>query len=75
MLLLSRSDLLWPEFPPFMLDVQRPEAPAQNSRNQTIRFQEPNGPVLSGSTTVKGATGLQRGAPPPVKRRLDGEEA
>jgi hypothetical protein len=54
---------------------QRPEAPAQNSRNWTVRFQEPDGPVLSRPTTVRGAAGLRQGAPPPSKRRLDGGEA
>jgi hypothetical protein len=33
---------------------QRPKAPARNSRNQTIRFQEPDGPVLLGPTAVGG---------------------
>jgi hypothetical protein len=54
---------------------QRPEAPAQNSRNQTIWFQEPDGPVLWGPTVVKGVVGLRWGAPPPIKRRLDSREA
>jgi hypothetical protein len=75
---LLRLDPLWPEFPPFMLEVleevdfpaelpkcvatrneQRPEAPAQNSRNQTVRFQELDGPVLSGPTAIRGTTRLR----------------
>jgi hypothetical protein len=54
---------------------QIPEAPARNYRNWTVRFGKPNGPVLSRSTTVRGAAGLRRGAPPLTKRRLDGGEA
>jgi hypothetical protein len=38
---------------------QRPEAPAQNSRNRTIQFQEPDGSVLSGPMAVRGAAGLR----------------
>jgi hypothetical protein len=81
MLPLSRSDPLWLEFPPFMLDVlevvdspaespkyvttwieRESEAPAQNSRNRIIQFLEPDSPVLSGPTAVRGTTGLQRGS-------------
>jgi hypothetical protein len=54
---------------------QEPEAPARNWRNWTVRFGKPNGPVLSGPTTVKGPTGLRRCAPPSAKWYLDGGEA
>jgi hypothetical protein len=93
MLLLSRSDPLWSEFSPFMLDVLevvdypaksqkcvatwnelRSEASARNSRNWTIRFQEPDGPVLSRLTAVKGVVRLRRGASPPTKWCLNGEK-
>jgi hypothetical protein len=53
---------------------QRPEAPTRNSRNQTVRFQETDGPVLSRPMVVRGTAGLRRGAPPLTKRRLDGGE-
>jgi hypothetical protein len=56
-------------------NVQRLEAPAQNSRNWSVRFQKPDDPILSGPTVVRGATGLRRGAPPPTKWRLNGGEA
>jgi hypothetical protein len=91
MLFLSRSVPLVPEFSPFMLDVcevvdksskcvakqirQELEAPVQNRRNRTFRFQKPEPPILSGPTAVCGAARLRRGAPPSAKRCLDGGEA
>jgi hypothetical protein len=36
-----------------------PEAPAQNSINQTVRFLESDSPVLSGPMAVRGTVGLQ----------------
>jgi hypothetical protein len=38
---------------------QEPKALAQNYRNQTVRFQEPDTPVLSRSAAVRGAVGLR----------------
>jgi hypothetical protein len=35
-----------------------PEAPAQNSINQTVRFLESDSPVLSGPMAVRGTVGL-----------------
>jgi hypothetical protein len=46
---------------------QRPKALSQNCRNWTVRFQEPDGSVLSRPTAVRGRTGFQRGAPPLTK--------
>jgi hypothetical protein len=51
------------------------EAPVQNRRNQTVRFQEPDTPVSSRSAIVRGTIGLWRGTPPPAKRHLIGGEA
>jgi hypothetical protein len=49
--------------------------PVQNRRNQIIRLQKLDPPVLSGLMAVRGAAGLRRGASPPAKRCLDEEEA
>jgi hypothetical protein len=38
---------------------QEPGAPAQNRKNQTVRFDKLDGPVLSISTTVRGAVGTR----------------
>jgi hypothetical protein len=40
-----------------------------------VRFGKLNCSVLSRPAAVRGATGLRRGAPPPIKRHLDGGEA
>jgi hypothetical protein len=53
---------------------QRPKALVQNYRNWTIWFDKPDGPVLSGPTTVRGTDVFQWGAPPTDKWCLDGEE-
>jgi hypothetical protein len=50
-------------------------APARSYGNRILRFGKPEGSVLSGPMTIRGATGLRREAPPPVKQRLDGGEA
>jgi hypothetical protein len=57
------------------LNEQEPKAPAQNYRNQTIRFQNQDTLVLSRLETVRGAVGLRQCASPPAKRRLDDGEA
>jgi hypothetical protein len=54
---------------------QEPEAPVLNSRNWIVRFDKLDGSVLLGSTAVRGAAELRRGASSPAKRRLDGGEA
>jgi hypothetical protein len=54
---------------------QEAEAPARNYRNQTVRFHELDGLILSGPTAIRGVAGLQRGASPSTKRRLDSGEA
>jgi hypothetical protein len=54
---------------------QRPEVPARSYRNQTIRFEKPDSPVLSEPTAVRGTAVLRRGAHPPAKQCLDGGEA
>jgi hypothetical protein len=51
------------------------EAPVQNRRNQTVRIQELDGPVLQRPVVVRGAVGLRWRALPPAKQRLDGGEA
>jgi hypothetical protein len=51
------------------------ETPAQNSRNRTVGFLEPDSPVLSRPTTIRRAARLRRDAPPPAKWRLNGAEA
>jgi hypothetical protein len=40
---------------------QKPETPAQNKKNWTIRFSKPDGPILSILMAVRGAVGTQRG--------------
>jgi hypothetical protein len=50
------------------------KAHARSCTIRTIRFGKPEGLVLSGPMKVRGATGLQRGAPPLAKRRLDSGE-
>jgi hypothetical protein len=47
---------------------QQSKAPGQN-------LGKLDGPILSGSTAVRGAAGLQWHAPPLAKRRLDGGDA
>jgi hypothetical protein len=42
--------------------------------NQMVRFAKSDCPILLGPTTVSGAAGLRRGAPPPAKRHLDSGE-
>jgi hypothetical protein len=50
-------------------------APVWNRRIRAVRFQESDGPVLSGPTATRGITGLRQGAFPLTKWRLDREEA
>jgi hypothetical protein len=54
---------------------QELEAPVQNKRNRIVWFQELDTLVLSRPAVVRGAVGLWWGAPPLVKRCLDGGEA
>jgi hypothetical protein len=41
---------------------QEPEAPAQNRKNQTVRFGKPDGLVLSIPMAGRGATDTRRGS-------------
>jgi hypothetical protein len=65
---LSWSDMLLPEFPPFMLDVLEVvdssaglKALTQNWANQMVRFGKLDCLVLSAPAVVRGTTGSREG--------------